>query len=65
MKRTPWFSCKTPPVRIGMYETNMGCNGTHSRNIVLRYWNGAIWSGLFGFPQDRWRGLTAPEGKKK
>lgn len=63
MKRTPWFSCATPPVRPGVYETRM--SGVVNKR---RRWDGEIWRYfhsdlpcLFfgsGIKDDAWRGLA-------
>jgi hypothetical protein len=63
MKRTPWISVSTPPVRPGEYEVKFGLVGGLAR--ARRLWTGIGWTWpkgaytLFGeHPGDKWRGLT-------
>lgn len=56
--RTPWFSCKTPPRRTGLYETRLVLCGTPSNLVVLARWKGGRWGRLALSWRDEWRGLT-------
>lgn len=71
MKKTPWFSVKTPPVHEGPYE----CMFDGSRVVNKRFFKTGKWftengKGLtistFGkYSGDRWRGLTEQAKDRK
>ena len=64
-KMTPWFSAKTKPIHVGVYETDLtGYRG-------YSFWNGKYWSDTSykldmeliikkrrGMQGKKWRGFT-------
>ena len=63
MKRTPWFPCSTPPVRVGWYDAKIGTTLVDRRffdGLRWFYEDGyTLWPSIFGQSRvDFWRGLA-------
>lgn len=60
MKKTPWFSVKTPPVHDGLYETRYdGSWPASMRTFDNGKWISDGFLSSFGWcDTDQWRGLT-------